>query len=73
MNDIHAHNLLHLLKEQLMDRAELLAHFGGETRFHTCKLQGLDLDSLLSFLLEREKISEQQGKFCVNLARICNH
>ncbi|POF59478.1 hypothetical protein CRN58_08555, partial [Vibrio vulnificus] len=35
--------------------------------------QGLDLDSLLSFLLEREKISEQQGKFCVNLARICNH
>ncbi|ALM72284.1 hypothetical protein FORC77_0095 [Vibrio vulnificus] len=56
-----------------MDRAELLAHFGGDTRFHTCKLQGLDLDSLLSFLLEREKISEQQGKFCVNLARICNH
>lgn len=73
MSEIHAHNLLNLLRETPMNRAELAAHFGSETRFHTCKLADLDLETLLEFLLKSEKVRELEGKFVVNLARICNH
>ncbi|MGR5159555.1 YecH family metal-binding protein [Vibrio owensii] len=73
MTEIHAHNLLNLLREIPMNRDELAAHFGSEVRFHTCKLNDLDLDALLEFLLKREKVRELEGKFVVNMARVCNH
>ncbi len=73
MSDIHAHELLNLLREIPMNREELAAHFGLEVRFHTCKLNDLDLDALLVFLQQREKIQELEGKYVVNMARICNH
>ena len=73
MTEIHAHNLLNLLRETPMNRDELVAHFGSEVRFHTCKLNDLDLDALLEFLLKREKVRELEGKFVVNIARVCNH
>ena len=56
-----------------MNRDELAAYFGSEERFHTCKLNDLDLDALLEFLLKREKVRELEGQFVVNMARICNH
>ena len=43
MTEIHAHSLLNLLRETPMNRDELAAHFGSEARFHTCKLNDLDL------------------------------
>ncbi|WP_195724137.1 YecH family metal-binding protein [Vibrio harveyi] len=73
MTEIHAHNLLNLLRETPMSRDELAGHFGSEARFHTCKLNDLDLDALLEFLLKREKVRELEGKFVVNMARVCNH
>ncbi|EGQ8285755.1 DUF2492 family protein [Vibrio parahaemolyticus] len=73
MSDIHAHNLLNLLRETPMSRDELAQHFGSDVRFHTCKLNDLDLDALLTFLLQRDKVRELEGKFAVNMARICNH
>ncbi len=73
MTEIHAHNLLNLLGETPMNRDELALHFGMEVRFHTCKLNDLDLDTLLAFLLKRKKVSQVDGKFIVNMARICNH
>ncbi|WP_017187927.1 YecH family metal-binding protein [Vibrio harveyi] len=73
MIEIHAHNLLNLLRETPMNRDELAGHFGSEARFHTCKLNDLDLDALLEFLLKREKVRELEGKFVVNMARVCNH
>ncbi|MFM2593729.1 YecH family metal-binding protein [Vibrio harveyi] len=73
MTEIHAHNLLNLLRETPMNRDELAGHFGSEARFHTCKLNDLDLDALLEFLLKREKVRELAGKFVVNMARVCNH
>ncbi|EJG1582240.1 DUF2492 family protein [Vibrio parahaemolyticus] len=56
-----------------MSRDELAQHFGADVRFHTCKLNDLDLDALLTFLLQRDKVRELEGKFVVNMARICNH
>ncbi|MFZ3446050.1 YecH family metal-binding protein [Vibrio harveyi] len=73
MTEIHAHNLLNLLRETPMNRDELAGHFGSEARFHTCKLNDLDLDALLEFLLKREKVRELEGKFVVNMTRVCNH
>ena len=73
MTETHAHNLLNLLRETPMNRDELAGHFGYEARFHTCKLNDLDLDALLEFLLKREKVRELEGKFVVNMARVCNH
>ena len=73
MTEIHAHNLLNLLRETPMNRDELAGHFGSEARFHTCKLNDLDLDALLEFLLKREKVRELEGQFVVNMARVCNH
>ncbi|WP_274878448.1 YecH family metal-binding protein [Vibrio harveyi] len=73
MTEIHAHNLLNLLRETPMNRDELAGHFGSEAHFHTCKLNDLDLDALLEFLLKREKVRELEGKFVVNMARVCNH
>lgn len=73
MTEIHAHNLLNLLRETPMNRDELAGHFGSEARFHTCKLNDLDLDALLEFLLKREKVRELEDKFVVNMARVCNH
>ncbi|TOK02604.1 hypothetical protein CGI26_22415 [Vibrio parahaemolyticus] len=73
MSDIHAHNLLNLLRETPMSRDELAQHFDADVRFHTCKLNDLDLDALLTFLLQRDKVRELEGKFVVNMARICNH
>ncbi|HDM8214689.1 MULTISPECIES: YecH family metal-binding protein [Vibrio] len=73
MTEIHAHNLLNLLRETPMNRDELAGHFGSEARFHTCKLNDLDLEALLEFLLKREKVRELEGKFVVNMARVCNH
>lgn len=73
MSNIHGHDLLNLLHETPMNRDELAAHFGLETRFHTCKLNDLDLDSLLEFLLKSKKVREYEGKLVANMERICNH
>ncbi|MBT0082440.1 YecH family protein [Vibrio alginolyticus] len=73
MSEIHAHELLNLLRETPMDREALTQHFGASVRFHTCKLNDLDLGALLAFLLKRDKIRELEGKFVVNMARVCNH
>ncbi|MCR9963955.1 YecH family metal-binding protein [Vibrio antiquarius] len=73
MSEIHAHELLNLLRETPMDREALAQHFGNTVRFHTCKLNDLGLDALLAFLLKRDKIRELEGKFVVNMARVCNH
>ncbi|MDV6254065.1 YecH family metal-binding protein [Vibrio sp. EA2] len=73
MSNIHGHDLLNLINETPMTREELAAHFGLDVRFDTCKLNDLDLDSLLAFLLKSDKVRELEGKFVANMARVCNH
>ncbi len=73
MSEIHAHTLLNLLKETPLTREDLANHFDESTRFHTCKLNDLSLDELLTFLLKRQKIVEHQGRLAVNVERVCNH
>ncbi|MEQ6343459.1 YecH family metal-binding protein [Vibrio cyclitrophicus] len=75
--EIHAHNVLNLLSEKPLTREELTQElaltYGAEARFHTCKLDGLDLDALLKFFLKMEKVVIVDNKLCTNRERVCNH
>ena len=75
--EIHAHNVLNLLSEKPLTREEptqeLAQMYGTEARFHTCKLNGLDLDGLLKFFLKMEKVVLVDDKLCTNRERVCNH
>ena len=75
--EIHAHNVLNLLSEKPLTREELTQElaqmYGTEARFHTCKLNGLDLDGLLKFFLKMEKVVLVDDKLCTNRELVCNH
>lgn len=75
--EIHAHKVLNLLKTQPMTEQELrekvASEFGENVRFRTCKLNGFDLESLLAFFVEREKIVAQNGQWAINLENVCSH
>ncbi|MEZ9884121.1 YecH family metal-binding protein [Vibrio splendidus] len=75
--EIHAHNVLNLLSEKPLTREELTLElaqtYGAEARFHTCKLNGLDLDGLLKFFLKMEKVVVVDDRLCTNRERVCNH
>jgi len=75
--EIHAHKVLNLLKEKPMTEAELCQavseEFGDQATFRTCKLNGFNLESLLEFFIQREKVVQLDGKWAVNLERVCSH
>lgn len=75
----HGHDVLHFLleAEQALSQAEISARvterFGANARFHTCSAEGMDVETLLTFLLERGKIVPQDGGYVVVGHRICQH
>ncbi len=75
--EIHAHKVLNLLREQAMTvedlKAKVEAEFGQEASFRTCKLDGFDFESLMTFFLQREKVIERDGKLNINAERVCGH
>ncbi|GAA5191057.1 YecH family metal-binding protein [Ferrimonas gelatinilytica] len=79
MASIHAHEFLSLIGEadspQSLPQLVALAHrqFGESVRFHTCKLQDLEPEALLAFLIKMEKIVPEQQGYVLNRARVCNH
>ncbi|MEL7292015.1 MAG: YecH family metal-binding protein [Pseudomonadota bacterium] len=76
-SDIHAHKVLAALRERPMTKAELEhwvnTEFGEAARFRTCKCQGFDLQRLLNFFLEREKVIVCDGVWTVNAEQVCHH
>ncbi|MFM2666965.1 YecH family metal-binding protein [Vibrio mediterranei] len=74
---IHAHKVLNLLREQPMTREQLeqtvIEQFGTEARFRTCSREGFDLDSLLAFFVEKQKVIENQGVWELNIEKVCSH
>ncbi|MFA0569180.1 MAG: YecH family metal-binding protein [Vibrio gallaecicus] len=75
--EIHAHSVLNLLNETPLTREELEAvlaeQYGADARFHTCKLNDLDLDRLLTFFLKMEKVVLVGDKLSTNTHRVCSH
>ncbi|MGF1751660.1 YecH family metal-binding protein [Vibrio cionasavignyae] len=74
---IHAHKVLNLLREKPMSRDELVSlveqQFGKDAEFRTCSREGFDLEALLSFFIEKQKVIEQQGVWQLNIERVCSH
>jgi probable metal-binding protein len=77
-DSIHGHEVLqmmlasgkHYTRASL--RAEILARFGGEARFHTCSAENLTADELIEFLDGRGKFTGSGDGFTTEPARICN-
>ncbi|EGU37635.1 hypothetical protein VIBRN418_19183 [Vibrio sp. N418] len=76
-NEIHAHKVLNLLREKPMTKQELSdavsEQFGEQAQFRTCKQEGFQFDTLFDFFLQREKIIEVEGKWTINVERVCGH
>ncbi|MFA0087268.1 hypothetical protein BCU70_18315 [Vibrio sp. 10N.286.49.C2] len=74
---IHAHKVLNLLRDKAMTRDDLVTavhdQFGKNAEFRTCSREGFDLETLLSFFIEKQKIIEQQGLWQLNVERVCSH
>jgi probable metal-binding protein len=77
-SDIHGHQILTMLMQatQPIQRESLTARviemFGEEVTFCTCSQQGLSLDDLLTFLLSKGKIIEQDAGLIGNPAMSCS-
>lgn len=75
--EIHAHNVLNLLRERPMSKSELemavREEFGEQAKFRTCKCNGFTLDTLLEFFIEREKVTVDNGIWMINAERVCSH
>ena len=61
-NSVHGHEIMHILGAQgplpRPQLAEIAKEKFGDSVYHTCGAQGLDLDGLLKFLSDRNKVSE---------------
>jgi len=70
---------MHLIFEQGPMTRELLSakaveSFGPAAQFHTCSAQGMDLNSLLDFLVQRGKVNEgAQGLFMGGGEHFCSN
>lgn len=75
--DIHAHKVLALISQQPMTEPDLRAavqrEFGADARFRTCHRNGFDLDSLLIFLREKQKVHISDEVWHINPAHVCQH
>jgi len=77
---IHAHDVMNMMIESRASytresfKLALADNFGENAQFHTCSLQGLTSDDLLSFLFQRGKLSgEIEGEFRMEPLNMCSH
>jgi len=76
---VHGHDVIHLIRDaspaftRAALQAEVEHRFGPSARFHTCSAQGMTLDGLLTFLLERGKVVERDGHLQPDLSKVCSH
>ncbi|MDR9827356.1 YecH family protein [Vibrio sp. FNV 38] len=75
--EVHAHKILNLLREQprtIEDLQQVVdTEFGHKVRFRTCKLNGFSLADLIDFFFEREKVVEIDGRLHINAENVCSH
>ena len=75
----HGHDILNLIARRPAPwpldefRAAVSAAFGDAPSFHTCSAQGMALDELLVFLLQRGKIALSDDGIALGAVPACNH
>jgi probable metal-binding protein len=76
---IHGHDIIDLVAtypdgirlSQLMEVVD--ERFGKSVTFHTCSAMGMDLDGLLRFLEERDKVRISSGVVYPGGSPACEH
>ncbi len=76
---IHAHSVMDLIfaaedgitPEEL--ERQVIGHYGEDPRFTNCSELIFTLPQLLTFLLQRGKVTFIDGKLALNSARVCDH
>lgn len=75
--NIHGHKVLDILSEQSFTREDLKSYivneYGEDVRFHTCKTEGLDFDTLFDFFIKMKKINGVEGLYSTHLENKCSH
>lgn len=75
----HDHDVLNLIADTSIPftiktlHSYVEQHWGENVRFHTCKLNDLSLDALLTFLVSRNKITLDGDNLHTNQDKICHH
>ena len=75
----HGHDVLNLIADTSIPftiktlHSYVEQHWGTNVRFHTCKLNDLSLDALLTFLVSRNKITLDGDNLHTNRDKICHH
>ena len=75
--EVHGHDVIDFIRATgggpsvvaLVSAVE--AQFGASTRFFTCSETNMDAAELIAFLLVREKIALERGRFVVNAHHVC--
>jgi len=76
MEQIHAHEVLHMMEGQSYSenslREAIIQRFGNEARFYACSADNMDVDTLLIFLKKKGKFMDSQNGFTVDISKVCN-
>jgi len=79
MNEIHAHEVMHMMLEQDEGYSrESLARsisdrFGADAKFHSCSAAGMDIQTVIDFLESRGKFVARSDGFNTAADKICKH
>lgn len=75
--EIHAHKLLNLIRETPMSRTAVrekaIELYGEEALYCTCKLKDFDLNAILDFFVDQQKIVDVDGIWSINDIEVCSH
>ena len=83
MEQLHAHEVLHMmegnsyseasLKEAIVKRAAFVEKFGEHQRFYTCSADNMEVDELIGFLKRKGKFMPAGEEFTVDISKVCSH
>lgn len=53
-------------------RSSATAQYGSDAQYYTCSAHGMSFDSLMEFLLQRQKVSIQGNDVTVHVQNMCH-
>ena len=77
MEQLHAHEVLHMMEgnsyTEASLRAAIVEKFGEHQRFYTCSADNMDTDELIVFLKQKGKFMPVENGFTVDITKVCIH
>lgn len=77
MEEIHAHEVLHMMEGKSYTeaslKAEIIEQFGKDQHFYACTANNMDVDALLIFLKRKGKFMDSGEGFTVDESSVCDH